>query len=322
MLYIVLLLVLTALALVVAALVTASSVWAWVSIGVSGLAGVLLIADRVRRRSRNPAREPGSSATAGGGAVDESADDHSRSDTDVDGADSGGRDGADSGGDVGTGGPEDQPGIEDSAVESTSEATGDADASEVATSSGVTASETVVETSDGSDAATDAPSDSVTDAAPSRRGDEKGAAGEEGGRRRDPLRATLVATPGVESGEQPTGREPVAVEGFDPLTDTAPRTALLASSGELAGADVDPPEEDTGVDDALLVSELESEVLVVDEYPRYHLGHCSWLGTRATIPLAVREARDLGFTPCGLCGPDAELTAAHRRRRVARRSSA
>ncbi|CAM3043511.1 hypothetical protein SAXI111661_15710 [Saccharomonospora xinjiangensis] len=314
MLYIVLLLVLTALALVVAALVTASSVWAWVSIGVSGLAGVLLIADRVRRRSRNPARVPGSSATAGGGAI-ESAGDHNRSDTDVDGADGDGRDGADSGGDAGTGGPEDQPGTEDLAVESTSEATGDADASEVATSSGVTASETVAETSDGSDA----PSDSATDAAPSRRRDEKGAAGEEGGRRRDPLRATLVATPGVESGEQPTGREPVAAEGFDPLTDTAPRTALLASSGELAGADVDPPEEDTGVDDALLVSELESEVLVVDEYPRYHLGHCSWLGTRATIPLAVREARDLGFTPCGLCGPDAELTAAHRRRRVARR---
>ncbi len=51
-------------------------------------------------------------------------------------------------------------------------------------------------------------------------------------------------------------REPVVREGVDSLTDTAPRTALLASSGELAGADVDPPEEETSPEDALLVAKL------------------------------------------------------------------
>ncbi len=74
----------------------------------------------------------------------------------------------------------------------------------------------------------------------------------------------------------------------------------------------EPAEEDTDAADLLVVCELPDEVLVVDERPRYHLPGCRWVGTRPTEPLPVREARELGFTPCAGCGPDAELAARYR----------
>jgi hypothetical protein len=74
----------------------------------------------------------------------------------------------------------------------------------------------------------------------------------------------------------------------------------------------EPGEELTDATDLLVVSELDAEVRVVDEHPRYHLVSCSWLVQRATIPIAVSEARQLGFTPCARCGPDARLAGQHR----------
>ncbi|GAB3466066.1 hypothetical protein [Actinophytocola sediminis] len=74
----------------------------------------------------------------------------------------------------------------------------------------------------------------------------------------------------------------------------------------------DPAEEPTDAADLLVVSELTVEVKVVDEHPRYHLGTCGWLADRPTLPLPVNEARQLGFTPCAYCGPDAVLAARHR----------
>lgn len=74
----------------------------------------------------------------------------------------------------------------------------------------------------------------------------------------------------------------------------------------------EPDEEPTDASDLLVVAGLNVEVRVVDEHPRYHLATCSWLGPRATIPIAVSEARQLGFTPCARCGPDAVLAARHR----------
>lgn len=79
--------------------------------------------------------------------------------------------------------------------------------------------------------------------------------------------------------------------------------------------DTEPDEEETDAADLLIVSELDTQVLVVDEYPRYHLFECSWLTGRDTIPIAVSEARDLGFTPCSRCGPDAALAEGVRKRR-------
>ena len=76
--------------------------------------------------------------------------------------------------------------------------------------------------------------------------------------------------------------------------------------------DVEPGEEDTDAADVLVVSELDAEVVVLDERPRYHLAACRWVGDRATLPLPVREARQLGFNPCAVCTPDAILAARQR----------
>ncbi|WP_236791619.1 hypothetical protein [Amycolatopsis sp. GM8] len=72
----------------------------------------------------------------------------------------------------------------------------------------------------------------------------------------------------------------------------------------------EPAVEATSTVDAEQVAKLDAEVVVVDEHPRYHVLGCPWLGTRDTIPIAVKEARDLGFTPCARCTPDAKLLTA------------
>ena len=74
----------------------------------------------------------------------------------------------------------------------------------------------------------------------------------------------------------------------------------------------EPGEEPTDATDLLIVTDLQDEVRVVDEHPRYHLAACTFLLDRPTIPLPISEARQLGFTPCIRCGPDATLAARHR----------
>lgn len=74
----------------------------------------------------------------------------------------------------------------------------------------------------------------------------------------------------------------------------------------------EPAEEDTDAADLLIVSALGAQVRVIDEHPRYHLAGCTWLLGAKTLRLPVREARELGFTPCGRCAPDRTLAAAHR----------
>jgi hypothetical protein len=75
----------------------------------------------------------------------------------------------------------------------------------------------------------------------------------------------------------------------------------------------DPPgEEDTDAADLLVVYELIDEVLVVDEQPRYHLPRCPLPDQEHAEQLPVREARELGFTPCDQCRPDKALARKHR----------
>jgi len=88
-------------------------------------------------------------------------------------------------------------------------------------------------------------------------------------------------------------------------------SAELTEVTDLGG---EPGEEPTDASDLLVVAGLNAEVRVVDEHPRYHLATCVWLANRPTIPIAVSEARQLGFTPCARCGPDAILAARHRAR--------
>jgi hypothetical protein len=90
-----------------------------------------------------------------------------------------------------------------------------------------------------------------------------------------------------------------------------PATVDVGAGAEL-DPDAEPAEEDTDAADLLAVTELDTEVRVVDERPRYHLATCSWLAGRPVLTLPIREARELGFTPCAVCSPDRSLAAAHR----------
>jgi hypothetical protein len=85
-----------------------------------------------------------------------------------------------------------------------------------------------------------------------------------------------------------------------------------AQPGEAQPGEAEPAEEDTDAADLLVVYELMDEVLVVDEHPRYHLPRCRWPDRARAERLPVREARELGFTPCGRCRPDTTLARKHR----------
>jgi hypothetical protein len=71
----------------------------------------------------------------------------------------------------------------------------------------------------------------------------------------------------------------------------------------------EPEAESVSLDDATRVAALSREVLVIDGRPRYHLPHCVHLMGRDSEPLPIGEAIELGFTPCALCEPDANLLA-------------
>lgn len=90
---------------------------------------------------------------------------------------------------------------------------------------------------------------------------------------------------------------------------------VVASAGTDQDAelmDAEPGEEDTDAADLLVIYELTDEVLVVDEHPRYHLTRCPWPEQSGAERLPVREARELGFTPCDRCRPDTALARRHR----------
>jgi hypothetical protein len=106
--------------------------------------------------------------------------------------------------------------------------------------------------------------------------------------------------------EPPAPEEITAIESFaDPEPEPEPVRHEAIDSAE-------PDEEATDAADLLIVADLSAEVRVVDEHPRYHLAQCTWLAGKPTIPIPVSEARQLGFTPCARCGPDAALARKHR----------
>ncbi|MDT7724652.1 MAG: hypothetical protein QOI21_1228 [Actinomycetota bacterium] len=214
MLFIVLVFVLAALGLLVTALLTANTVWAWVSVVLSVLAGLILLLDWLRRRSKRRGSEAG---------------------------------------------PTEQPNNEAAAEE---------DETEKADGEPSDPGETPAEQTELMPAAGDLDSSS-----------------------------TAIIVPVLEEDTEDGSAEDVEEEDASPAR---------------SKSDGDPGEEETDAADLLVVSELEDQVVVVDEYPRYHLVECVWLAERDTIPIEVSEARQLGFTPCVRCGPDAKLAAKHR----------
>jgi hypothetical protein len=128
----------------------------------------------------------------------------------------------------------------------------------------------------------------------------------------------------VEAGEMPRVLAPMAA-GKDSVTDagigSVPTAGLDVQGdptrdGHNAASDGQPGEEDTDAADLLVIYELTDEVLVVDEHPRYHLDRCPRPDHERAERLPVREARELGFTPCDRCRPDTTLARKHRAARA------
>ncbi|HEY0637003.1 MAG TPA: hypothetical protein VGD67_05095, partial [Pseudonocardiaceae bacterium] len=126
----------------------------------------------------------------------------------------------------------------------------------------------------------------------------------------DGTAATHGPTDGETAGSEPA--DPGAADGE--AADTG--VPGHEDERERLDPDVEPAEERADVADAFIVADLDAEVRVIDERPRYHLDTCRWVGDRFTLPLPVTEARELGFGPCAVCRPDATLAA---RQRAARR---
>lgn len=243
MLYIVLALVLAAFGLLIAALTTANTVWAWISVTISVVAAVMLIADWVGARRRSGRSEPAAASRAA------------------------------------------------------------APATAAATTRAPLAEPPLAARSD-----TFEPVRRVEQPEP---GD-------------SPAERTVRQPAVVPPAEQPALADQDADQDAEQATRTAPPVPPPPArrdppeqpeahrAVQPPPPDEEPAEEPTDAADLLVVSELTVEVRVVDEHPRYHLTTCAWLTDKATLPLPVNEARQLGFTPCSYCGPDAILAARHR----------
>jgi hypothetical protein len=325
-LLLVLILVLIAFGLLVVALLSGGVLWAWVSVGVSVAAAAVLLVDWLQRRSavragaeagsasgplavpppppphglvREPAVEPATeviptlpAAAAYGGAAQADATE----------AASGRRDER----------PDTRETVVLRALAPSGSAEGPSGAPGGTAPSRPNSSQSVTISGDGHAA-----------------GNQADAAG--GAREGDPIDG---ASPGTDPDSEATVKVTGAGSGQDqppvqaavvPLRGGMAEPPAAPPGGGAAGGSPDlaplgpdgaPPEEPRDAEAAGLVAELEDEVLVVDELPRYHLGGCRSLVGRPVIPLPAREAVELGFTPCAWCTPDRALTS--RRRAPAR----
>ncbi len=133
-----------------------------------------------------------------------------------------------------------------------------------------------------------------------------------GGQPVDPESDAVPGEPSPQPGTVTTAEHAVPVAAA--LSSAAAAGAdHVAEDAELADAEAaEPGEEDTDAADLLVVYELTDEVLVVDGHPRYHLTRCPRPDRARAERLSVREARELGFTPCDRCRPDKALARRHR----------
>lgn len=116
------------------------------------------------------------------------------------------------------------------------------------------------------------------------------------------------------AGWEAPGTAESPMPGTAPSVTNPPVDATVAPAGDDGDFDdEDPPDEPApqvvSAADAARVARLETDVLVIDGRPRYHLPGCVHLLGRESEPLPVSEAVELGFTPCSLCEPDSALLA-------------
>jgi hypothetical protein len=112
-----------------------------------------------------------------------------------------------------------------------------------------------------------------------------------------PVRMAKPQEPGPEP--EAVHEEPVqaAADYDDQYDDCADVDAAADYPLEDANADFERRAEATGAD-----------VLVISGRPRYHLGGCEYVeGHHEAERLDIVEARELGFTPCGVCRPNETL---------------
>ncbi len=123
-----------------------------------------------------------------------------------------------------------------------------------------------------------------------------------------PLMASPPLIPGPPLGVHPVSLEPDPAQP-EPDFATAPDPIFGAEPQPVFAADPDDPSDEPAVESATAderarVALLDTEVLVLDGRPRYHLADCRHLvGRDEPEPLPVSEAEELGFTPCSLCAP-------------------
>jgi hypothetical protein len=157
---------------------------------------------------------------------------------------------------------------------------------------------------------------------------EPAAAAPEPGTGREPAGATAVRTPEPVTEPEPalTEEPPAVVAPSARAANGHPKAPARRGAHEPRESPPDPAagepgEEDVEVTDLLLVVDLDDEVLVVDEHPRYHLTDCPLLDGREGVPLPMVEARTDGFTPCATCRPVRHLADIERSRRRAARGN-
>lgn len=90
---------------------------------------------------------------------------------------------------------------------------------------------------------------------------------------------------------------PAAAEGL--------AAVVPAQSGAARAAAQEPP----AAASAAAETVASGTVLVVEGRPRYHVEGCRYLSGKAAQGVDVAEARDEGFSPCGVCKPDEALAA-------------
>jgi hypothetical protein len=135
-----------------------------------------------------------------------------------------------------------------------------------------------------------------------------------------PRKTTATRDLPAAKADEEQGEQPAAEEGDAPAPEVAAAVEVEPSRAPVATPheEGEPPVEEVEVTDLLLVVDLQDDVFVLDEHPRYHLAECPRLVGHEAIPLPLDEARTDGFTPCGICSPDRTMAERERARRAGR----
>ena len=116
-----------------------------------------------------------------------------------------------------------------------------------------------------------------------------------------------VVTTNVSRGRSEAPEPAINAPESDAANILPPATGATAATAatQQPYAAPEPPADD-GLDSAA-VDEPAGPVLIMPGRPRFHVAGCRYLLGHDTAEVDVRDARDEGFTPCGVCKPDEAL---------------